>query len=162
MQLNPLLKLGRNTRPRGRLRGRRVADRFHDLQVDERLRRRQRARDGYAVAFYEDPAATLDDLREAVKTLEDTVRVARRVLGEKNDITLRMRWNYARALYLNPAATLDDLHEAETTLEDVERIARRVLGGSHPMTEDIDHDMRNARSKLVDALAEGVRDLSVS
>ena len=40
--------LGRNTRPRGRLRGRRVADRFHDLQVDEdlalRLELRQRPR----------------------------------------------------------------------------------------------------------------------
>ena len=87
MQLNPLLKLGRNTRPRGRLRGRRVADRFHDLQVDERLRRRQRARDGYAVAFYEDPAATLDDLREAVTTLEDAKRIARRVLGGAHPIT---------------------------------------------------------------------------
>ena len=35
----------------------------------------------YAGALYEDPAATLDDLREAVKTLEDTAPTARRVLG---------------------------------------------------------------------------------
>ena len=35
----------------------------------------------YAAALYEDPAATLDDLREAVTTLEDTIRIARRVLG---------------------------------------------------------------------------------
>ena len=35
----------------------------------------------YANALYEDPAATLDDLREAVTTLEDTGRIARRVLG---------------------------------------------------------------------------------
>jgi hypothetical protein len=33
------------------------------------------------MAFYEDPAATLDDLREAVSKLEDTTRTARRVLG---------------------------------------------------------------------------------
>ena len=35
----------------------------------------------YAHALYLDPAATLDDLREAVNTLEDTRRIARRVLG---------------------------------------------------------------------------------
>ena len=35
----------------------------------------------YARALYEDPAATLDDLREAVTTLEDAERTARRVLG---------------------------------------------------------------------------------
>ncbi len=32
-------------------------------------------------ALYKDPAATLDDLREAVTTLEDVARIARRVLG---------------------------------------------------------------------------------
>ena len=41
----------------------------------------------YAVAFYEDPAATLDDLREAVTTLEDAKRIARRVLGGAHPIT---------------------------------------------------------------------------
>ena len=35
----------------------------------------------YADAVYKDPAATLDDLRESVNTLEDTERKARRVLG---------------------------------------------------------------------------------
>ena len=35
----------------------------------------------YAVALFPDPAATLDDLREAVTALEDTARTARRVLG---------------------------------------------------------------------------------
>ena len=35
----------------------------------------------YAKTLYEDPAVTLDDLREAVTTLEDTERTARRVLG---------------------------------------------------------------------------------
>ena len=35
----------------------------------------------YGEAMYKDPDATLDDLREAVKTLEDTERIARRVLG---------------------------------------------------------------------------------
>ena len=35
----------------------------------------------YARALYEDPAATLDDLREAVETADETERIARRVLG---------------------------------------------------------------------------------
>ena len=35
----------------------------------------------YAATLYDDPAATLDDLRESVTTLEDADRIARRVLG---------------------------------------------------------------------------------
>ena len=44
----------------------------------------------YANALYEDPAATLDDLREAVTTLEDTTRTARRVLGGAHPTTERI------------------------------------------------------------------------
>ena len=35
-----------------------------------------------------DPAATLDDLREAATTLEDTHRIARRVLGGSHPTTV--------------------------------------------------------------------------
>ena len=35
----------------------------------------------YGMVLYQDPAATPDDLREAVTTLEDAERIARRVLG---------------------------------------------------------------------------------
>ena len=35
----------------------------------------------YAAALYLHDGATLDDLRESVTTLEDTERIARRVLG---------------------------------------------------------------------------------
>ena len=35
----------------------------------------------YAEALYRDPGATLDDLREAVSTFEETGRIARRVFG---------------------------------------------------------------------------------
>ena len=38
-------------------------------------------RKSYAGVLYLDPDATLDDLREAVTTLEETERTARRVLG---------------------------------------------------------------------------------
>ena len=38
-------------------------------------------RTNYGRALFKDDCATLDDLREAVTTLEDTERIARRVLG---------------------------------------------------------------------------------
>ena len=41
----------------------------------------------YAIALYRDPGATLDDLREAVTTLEETERAARRVLGGAHPTT---------------------------------------------------------------------------
>ena len=60
----------------------------------------------------------------------------------------RMRWNYAHSLCMDPAATLDDLREAVTTLEDAERIARRVLGGAHPLTAEIEDQLRYAQAAL--------------
>ena len=33
-------------------------------------------------------------------------------------------------------------------LEEIEPTARRVLGGAHPLTVDIEGDLRNARAKL--------------
>ena len=41
----------------------------------------------YAKSLYGDPSATLDDLREAVTTLEETERTARRVLGGAHPAT---------------------------------------------------------------------------
>ena len=41
----------------------------------------------YALALYKDDGATLADLREAVSTLEDTERIARRVLGGAHPFT---------------------------------------------------------------------------
>ena len=41
----------------------------------------------YAGALYKDDCATLDDLREAVTTLEETERTARRVLGGAHPLT---------------------------------------------------------------------------
>ena len=76
--------------------------------------------------------------------------IARRVLGESNELTLRMRWIYAMALYQDPNATLDDLREAVTTLEDAGRIARRVFGGAHPITAGIEEFLRNVRAVLRD------------
>ena len=41
----------------------------------------------YAEALYKDPAATLDDLRESVTTLEEIAPIAQRVFGGANPIT---------------------------------------------------------------------------
>ena len=48
-------------------------------------------RTNYARALCKDPAATLDDLRLAVNTLEGTERTARRVLGSAHPLTSHMR-----------------------------------------------------------------------
>ena len=74
--------------------------------------------------------------------------MARRVLGENDLLTLKMRKIYARALYEDASATLDDLREAVTTIEDAVRIAQRVLGGQHPTTEAIEDELRDARAAL--------------
>ena len=41
----------------------------------------------YAQTLYENPGATLDDLREAVTTLEEIEPIARRVLGGAHPMT---------------------------------------------------------------------------
>ena len=76
--------------------------------------------------------------------------VARRVLGDSHELTLRMRLIYARALYQDDSGTLDDLREAVSTLEEIEQTARRVLGGAHPLTQRIEREMRNARAVLTE------------
>ena len=91
---------------------------------------------------------TLKRFEEAKSLLRKTMPVARRVLGESHDLTLRMRWSYAAALYEDNGATLDDLREAVTTLEDTARTARRVLGSAHPVTKEIEKSLQNARAAL--------------
>ena len=73
---------------------------------------------------------------------------ARRVLGESDWLTLRMRWDYTKSLVRDTSATLDDLREAVTTLEDARPTARCVLGGAHPTTEGIERILRDARAAL--------------
>jgi hypothetical protein len=92
--------------------------------------------------------AELKRFEEARSLSRRMLPVARRVLGESDEITLKMRRAYATALYYDEGATLDDLREAVTTLEDVERIARRVFGGSHPFTTATEAILQNARDIL--------------
>ena len=97
-------------------------------------------------------AASLVELQrfeEARSLTRKMMPVARRVLGEGDNLTLRMRWNYAQTLYYRgDSATLDELREAVETLADSERIARRVFGGTHPITTGIERDLREARAAL--------------
>ena len=86
--------------------------------------------------------------QEAKRLLRKVIPVARRVLGEGCDATLKMSWYYAGALYDDPAATLDNLREAVSTLEETERTARRVLGGAHPTTVGIGGALQDARAAL--------------
>ena len=60
---------------------------------------------------------------------------------------------YSYPTWLIPRTNLNGqlpglLREAVTTFEEVERIARQVLGGSHPYTERIAGDLREARAAL--------------
>ncbi|CAH0370623.1 unnamed protein product [Pelagomonas calceolata] len=91
---------------------------------------------------------SLKRFAEAKTLLRKTQPVARRILGDSNETTLRMRWNCAEALYKADGATLDDLREAVKTLEETERTARRVLGGVHPLTTGIEQCLRAARAAL--------------
>ena len=96
-------------------------------------------------------ASCLVDLQrseEAKSLLRKMIPVARRVLGETNDLTIRMRCSYAGTLYKDKGATLDDLRESVTTLEDLDRTARRVLGGEHPLTRRVDCELRLTRAAL--------------
>ena len=74
--------------------------------------------------------------------------MARRVLGESRELTLKMRWVYAEALYKDDGATLDDLREAVTTLEETKQMRRRVFGGAHPLTTGVEAPLRKARARL--------------
>ena len=62
----------------------RVARRFLGENTETALKMRW----FYAEALYKDPNATLEDLREAVTTLEDTERTARRVFAGAHPLTV--------------------------------------------------------------------------
>ena len=96
-------------------------------------------------------AISLKDLSrfEEVKSLmRKTMPVAQRVFGESYHLTLRIRFAYSMALCEDDCATLDEVREAVNTLEEAERTARRVLGGAHPLVEQIELGLREARAAL--------------
>ena len=86
--------------------------------------------------------------------------VARRVLGNTHEYTLRIRRMYAFVLYRDDSSTPDDIREAVTTLEDTTRLARRVFGGEHPFTAEFEGSLRNAQAALAarDGGVSAIRD----
>ena len=81
---------------------------------------------------YATSLGNLKRVKDARSILRKMMPVARRILGDCHELTLKMRWNYANAVREDDCATRDELREANDTLEDTARIARRVLGPSHP------------------------------
>ena len=97
-----LTDLGRYQEPKSLLRtklpvARRVYGESHDLTL--------RMRSLYARALCEDAGATLDDLREAVTSLEDSGRTARRVFGGAHPLTT------AIGIFLRKARAARDARE---------------------------------------------------
>ena len=114
-------------------------------------------RDTFAAAHnYAQTLLTLKKYEEGKSLLRRTIPMARRSLGESEQITLALRINYAVANYMRTGATLDELGEAVNTLEETERIALRVFGGAHPLTTTIEVDLRSARTVLRTREAGGV------
>ena len=69
----------------------------------------------YAHTLYQDSAATLDDLREAVTTLEELERTTRRVIGSSHPTTGAIEFNLqeARAALRARETPPDELDEVE-------------------------------------------------
>ena len=101
-----------------------------------------------AAVNYATSLEKLNRFEEAKSLLRKAVPAARRVFGESNENTLKMRWLYGRVLYRDDGLTLADLREVVATHQDTERIARRVFGGAHPITVAIERDLQIARATL--------------
>ena len=101
------------------------------------------AANNYAVSL-----THVERFEEGKSLLRKTMPVARRVLGENHETTLRTRWYYADALYMDDGATHADLREAVAVLGDLEPTARRVFGGAHPLAYAIECALRDARAAL--------------
>ena len=80
----------------------------------------------YAVALYQDDAATLDELREAVTTLEETAQTARRVLGGAHPLADAIEETLRNAReVLSARAEKEELMEKhDVTAEVIDAIAR--------------------------------------
>ena len=90
----------------------------------------------------------LKHFEEAKSLFRKVIPVARRVQGDNDEKTIRMRWYFAVALYQDEGASLDDLREAVTSLEELAPYARRLLGGAHPIATGIERALELAREAL--------------
>ena len=138
-----------------------LASSYQRLGRPEALQMRRDVYSGYMKLFGSEKLETLIAAQNYAGNLVDlgryaevkalirkTLPAARRVSGDCNDLTLKMKMVYAAALYADDGATLDDLREAVTTLEETDRTARRVLGTAHPLASAIERDLRRSRAAL--------------
>ena len=101
-----------------------------------------------AAVNYADSLMEFERFAEVKSLLQEVIPMARRVLGETNITTLRLRWLYVVALYKDDSATLADVQEAVTTLETIANSWNRVLGPAHPDTLNVQVAVANAREAL--------------
>ena len=94
---------------------------------------------------FEDAKSMIEDAKSVIRK---TMPVAQRVLGNDDEVTLRMRVNYAQMVCKDANATFKNLNEAVDTLEEIEPTARRVFGSAYPTTEGIADEFRYARDAL--------------
>ena len=66
----------------------------------------------YADALYSDPGATLDDLREAVTTLEETTRTTRRVMGRAHPLAMNIESSLRESREALSARDVSSISEA--------------------------------------------------
>ena len=86
----------------------------------------------YAMTLYKDRSSTLEDLREAVTTLEDTERIARRVLGgaHPNTTGIEGALRLARAALHAREAEAVRVAERDATIamrRDLDALQRRLV-----------------------------------
>ena len=115
----------------GAVEPREVADRFFVREVAEALGERREA--GLAADEDGRPDHEAGHYEDALTVREADLSMLRRISAPAQD----------------PDTTLDSTREAVTILEDVAPTARRVFGGAHPLTNDIEGDLRELRAALV-------------
>ena len=71
----------------------------------------------YGQALYKDASSTLDDLREAVTTLEETARTARRVFGGAHPLTAQIERRLPEARAVLGAREGDDVSALRAGLD---------------------------------------------
>ena len=101
-----------------------------------------------AALNFADSLVDFERFAEIKSLLQEVIPMARRVFGENNIKTLKMRWLYAFALFKDDSATLADLREAVTTLETIANSWNRVLGPAHPETLSVQAALGCARDTL--------------
>ena len=71
----------------------------------------------YAATLHKDPASTPDDLREAVRTLEDLEQTARRVLGGAHPLTVEIERELQHSRKVLRAREGDDVSAVRAGLD---------------------------------------------